>query len=143
MIGGHPLTRVAVLAIAVAFVAGCATRPVTTVTISGESWDLLEGGQDGMRGLDGFSGADGMLFRFDDDTDPDFVGWVMDGVGFPLDIAWFDGDGVLLGTATMPMCPAEPCPVHRAPAPYRWAVETPVGAFDGLPPDAVLVVPPD
>ena len=133
----------AVFAVAGLLACGSTAREIRTVEIGGQGWDVLLGDEDGMRGLEDFMGADGMLFVFDEDVDPTAVGWVMDGVAFPLDIAWFDGDGVLLGTATMPICAVEPCPVHRAPAPYRWAVEAPIGAFEALPPDAVLVVPPD
>jgi uncharacterized membrane protein (UPF0127 family) len=64
----------------------------------------------------------------------------MDGVAMPLDIAWFDGDGVLIGTAEMTPCPAEPCPRYTAPGPYRWALEAPPGAFGDLSPGARLEV---
>jgi uncharacterized membrane protein (UPF0127 family) len=63
----------------------------------------------------------------------------MDHVAFPIDIAWFDGDGRFIGTARMEPCATQPCPRHAAPASYRWAVEAPTGAFDDLPPDARLV----
>ena len=112
------------------------------VEVDGRPWEVLLATDDGMRGLDGFGGADGMLFDADDDVDPQSIFFVMDGVAFPLDIAWFRADGGLVGTATMPMCPANPCPRHAAPAPFRWAIEAPVGAFDALTADARLEVGP-
>lgn len=111
-----------------------------TVDIGGEAWDLLLADRDGMRGMTGFQGADGMLFDFDQDIDPTAVVFVMDGVAFPLDIAWFTDSGVLVGTASMAICPAEPCPTYAAPGRYRWAIEAPPGAFDALPRNATLVL---
>ncbi len=100
-----------------------------TVQLAGESWSVLVAPPDGMRGRTGFGKADGMLFDLGEVVEPTAVVFVMDGVAFPLDIAWFDGDGDLIGTATMPVCPATPCPLHQAPGPYRWAIEAPVVAF--------------
>lgn len=101
----------------------------TTVAIGDATWTVLLAPDDGMRGRPDFDGADGMLFAFKKEVDPRTIVWVMDGVAFPLDIAWFDGDGDLVETMTMPTCPAEPCPRHQAAEPYRWAIEAPVGAF--------------
>jgi uncharacterized membrane protein (UPF0127 family) len=124
-------------------VAGCSGSPDRTqIELGGESWDVILAGRDGMRGLADFDGADGMLFEFDQEVRPDEVVFVMDGVAFPLDIAWFGSDGSLVGTASMPTCPAEPCPRHAAPDRFRWAIEAPAGAFDDLPGDARLEVSP-
>ncbi len=84
-----------------------------------------------------------MLFDFDQDIDPDAVAFVMDGVAFPLDIAWFTDAGELVDMTTMPVCPAKPCPTYTADGRYRWAIEAPVGAFRDLPSDARLDVSPD
>lgn len=139
----RPWQAIAVAIVVAILVAGCgpgggATR--TTVELAGRSWVVLLATDDGMRDRDGFDGADGMLFDLDEDVDPQSIFFVMDRVRFPLDIAWFAGDGGLVGTASMPICPAEPCPRHAAPAPFRWAIEAPVGAFTALPPDARLAV---
>jgi uncharacterized membrane protein (UPF0127 family) len=112
-----------------------------TATLDGQAWTLLPATPDGMRGLDGFGDADGMLFDRGRVVDPASVFFVMDGVAFPLAIAWFDGEGRLVGSTTMPFCPAEPCPRYAAPGPFRWAIEAPVGAFDALPADARLEIP--
>ena len=39
-------------------------------------------------------------------------------------------------------CAAAPCPRYLAPAPFRWAVEAPAGAFDALAADARLEIAP-
>ena len=102
------------------------------VTIGAAGWTVLIAGDDGMRRRDDFGGADGMLFDLGRDVDPGSVVFVMDGVRFPLDIAWFTDAGALVGVASMTPCDAEPCPTYAAPGPYRWAVEAPAGAFDDL-----------
>ncbi|CAN5466329.1 hypothetical protein BH20CHL7_BH20CHL7_09230 [soil metagenome] len=112
------------------------------VLVAGERWTVLLAEADGMRGMVGFDGADGMLFDMDRDTDPGAVGFVMDGVAMALDIAWFTDAGGLVGTASMGPCAAAPCPVTRAPAPFRWAIEAPAGRFRAFPPDARLEVSP-
>ena len=114
-----------------------------TVTLDGRAWQVLAATADGMRARTTFAGADGMLFDRGTEVDPQSVFFVMDGVAFPLDIAWFDGSGRLVGTASMPLCPAQRCPRHAAPAPFRWAIEAPPGAFAGLDGDARLVVEDD
>lgn len=143
------MTRLAapVLAVAIATVVlGCAaqvTPPPTptdrrTVRLDGGAWTVLIAPPDGMRGREGFDGADGMLFDLGREVDPRAVVFVMDGVAFPLDIAWFAADGRLVGSATMPTCPQAPCPHHAPEVPYRWAIEAPSGAFDELAPGARL-----
>lgn len=121
---------------------GCGGPRVQTVTLGGETWTVLDGDRNGMRGREDFAGADGMLFKFDPEVDTSSIGWVMDGVAFPLDIAWFDDAGVLIETASMAVCPEKPCPTYAPDAPYRFALEAPVGAFDDLAPTARLVIDP-
>jgi uncharacterized membrane protein (UPF0127 family) len=108
------------------------------IRVGGEPWSVERAGSDGMRGRAGFDGADAMLFDQGAEVDPGSVVFVMDGVTIPLDIAWFDAAGDLVGTASMAACPAAPCPRYVAPAPFRWALEAPPGAFDGLSADARL-----
>jgi uncharacterized membrane protein (UPF0127 family) len=141
-------------ALAATFVSGCATwtgdeassvdpaLPSRAVRVGGEQWVVLIAPSDGsgMRGMADFHGADGMLFDLGRETHPSAVTFVMDGVTIPLDIAWFAASGEHLGTATMEPCPAEPCPRTAAPAPFRWAIEAPRGAFDGLSPGGRLEI---
>ena len=124
--------------------ADCDWRPKprgrVTVHLGDTPWDVLVAGPDGMRHQADFAGADGMLFDLGRVVGPTAVGFVMDGVTIPLAIAWFDGDGLLVGTATMAPCDASPCPITQAPGRYRWAIEAPVGAFDDVSPDTRLRV---
>ncbi len=117
-----------------------ATGTTTTVVLAGERLELLIGNDDGMRDRLDFGAADGMLFDAGSEVDHASVAWVMDGVGFPLEIAWFDGTGRSVGRTTMATCFDGVCPLYRSPAPYRWAIEAPVGAFDDLPADALLEI---
>ena len=121
-------------------IAGCSSLPVRTVTLGGQPWTMYEGSANGMRGLPGFGDADGMLFDMGREVDPAAVGFGMEDVGYPIDIAWFDDSGGLVSTASMATCEAPPCPVYQADGPYRWAVEGPVGAFRDLGPGDRLVV---
>lgn len=108
------------------------------VVIDGATWRVLPAGTDGMRGRSDFGGADGMLFDLGRDVAPSAVAFVMDDVPIALDIAWFAADGTLVGRARLEPCVVEPCPRYEAPAPFRYAIEAPTGAFDDLPPDAAL-----
>jgi uncharacterized membrane protein (UPF0127 family) len=142
VIRGQPAVALVLVLVLVAAlsVAGCSPLPVRTVTIGEQPWTVYVGGANGMRGLDGFGDVDGMLFDMGREVDPGGVAFGMEDVGFPIHIAWFDGDGELVSTAAMAPCDAAPCPLYHAAGPYRWAVEAPVGAFTGLGPDDRLVV---
>ena len=133
----------AALGLAAALTA-CTGDPPRTMhlRLDGRPIEVLVAGPDGMRDRDDFGGADAMLFDLGGTIEPSEVVWVMDRVRIPLDIAWFDRAGHLIGTGRMEPCAAEPCPTHAAPGPYRWALEAPVGAFDDLPEDARLELPP-
>lgn len=116
--------------------------PARTVQVGDETWIVLVAPADGqgMRGREDFAGADGMLFDLGRATDPSAVGFVMDGVTIPLDIAWFDERGDLIGTASMVPCATAPCPRYAPQRPFRWAIEAPPGAFDGMAPGTRLLV---
>ena len=125
------------LAALMVIVVGCGRYPASSrrdVRIGDRTWTMLLADRDGMRRMESFEGADGMLFDFDQDVDPAAVAFVMDGVLFPLDIAWFSEAGDLVGVQTMAVCPAKPCPTYAPDARYRWAVEAPAGALSGLAP---------
>ena len=132
----HAIARAATVAASLVLLAGCAVEAVgpdrTEVRIDDEPWVVLIAGPDGMRGRSGFDGADGMLFDQGRDVPPGAVLFVMDRVDVPLDIAWFDDDGSLVGVDAMAVCEAEPCPRYAAPGPFRWAIEAEPGAFDHL-----------
>ena len=115
-------------------------RPVRNVTLGGEPWTVYVATGDGMRGLPGFGDVDGMLFDLGRPVDPAGIAFTMEGIAYPIDIAWFDADGALVSVASMAPCDAVPCPLYRAKGPYRWAVEAPVGGLAGLGPADRLVV---
>lgn len=122
---------------------GCTRFPDASrrhARVGDRTLSMLVAGADGMRGMSSFDGADGMLFDFAREVDPTAVSFVMDGVAFPMDIAWFDARGALVGSAPMTICTAEPCPHYEAPGPYRWAIEAPAGSFADLSATARLVV---
>jgi uncharacterized membrane protein (UPF0127 family) len=137
------IRRRALLIVSVAAIVACqadVAEERRAIRIDDRAWEVIVGDPDGMRGRPDFGGADGMLFDHSAEVDPAAIVYVMDGVSFPLDIAWFDGGGALVGTARMATCPVEPCPQYASPGPFRWAVEAPVGAFDDLPADAELLI---
>ncbi len=76
-------------------------------------------------------GAAAMVFAFANDTTSGF--WMKDTL-LPLSIAWYAADGSLVSTADMDPCPegVTDCPVSSAAGRYRYAVEVPQGALDGL-----------
>ncbi len=138
----HWRSSILVLILAAGCVPGHPGDDRRIVRIGDTEWTVLVAGDDGMRGRDGFDGADGMLFDLGEDVDPGSVVFVMDGVRFPLDIAWFSDAGALVGIASMAVCPEEPCPTYAAPGAYRWAIEAAPGAFDGLDPGDRLEIGP-
>lgn len=96
------------------------------------AWELLIAPPDGMRGRTDFDGADGMLFDQGREVSPGAIRFVMDGVSIPLAIAWFDADGGIVGLTRMEPCESRPCPTYGPEQAFRYAIEAPVGAFDGL-----------
>lgn len=76
------------------------------------------------------TGIDGMLFAWDAPLSATFT---MKDTPMPLDIWWFDADGALTGSYEMQPCLSGDCVAYRSPGPVRWALETPVGAFDFAP----------
>lgn len=89
--------------------------------------DSPEERQNGLKGADTMpGGADGMLFVYDV---PARVNYVMLDVPIPLDVWFFDPEGVLIGTAEMTPCAAEPCPLYPSPGEVSWVLETAGGAF--------------
>lgn len=68
----------------------------------------------------------GMAFLFPSDTIVAF--WMKDTL-VPLQIAFVDGDGRVVGLFEMPPCRADPCQTYAPAKPYRYAVELPSGAF--------------
>lgn len=77
----------------------------------------------GLAGVD-LAGRDGMLFDFEEDsTDP----FHMRGMSDPLDIAWFDSEGVCVGVTTMQVEQ-----VFHPPTVYRYALEVAAGRMEKM-----------
>jgi uncharacterized membrane protein (UPF0127 family) len=75
-------------------------------------------------------GYDGMLFRYDSDTDETF--W-MRNTPMPLSIAFVNGAGGLVSATDMEPCEDSPdCQQYPAEAPYRIAIEVPLGRISAL-----------
>lgn len=85
-----------------------------------ESKEQRSSGLAGLAGLD----KDGMVFVYEEDHNAPFT---MRGMEFPIDIAFFDGDGRLLKAGTYP--PGYSAPIV-CPQPFRYVVESPAGRLD-------------
>jgi len=81
----------------------------------------------GLVAVEDLGDLNGMLFVYGSEAPATFR---MLNTLMPLDIWWFDGDGVLIGTAEMDPCPSEPCVDFGSPGPVRWVLETPLGDFE-------------
>jgi uncharacterized membrane protein (UPF0127 family) len=106
----------------------------TTVKVSGESWDVAVAAEphervQGLMLVTDLGELEGMLFVWEEDTTTPF--W-MKNTPLPLDIAFFAADGTLVDLLSMEPCQAEPCPYYYPAGPYRYALEAPTGAFDGM-----------
>jgi uncharacterized membrane protein (UPF0127 family) len=89
----------------------------------------------GLMGVEDFGDVDGMLFAFEEES---FTGFWMKDSPVPLDIAFFDHEGILVDAFTMEPCEADPCPVYMASGPFAWALETPAGLLGELSSDVRL-----
>lgn len=72
---------------------------------------------------------DGMLFVMDETVRSAFT---MRDTLIPLSIAFFTESGDLVDLLEMTPCDEEPCPTYRPRGSYRYAVEVPLGRFEGL-----------
>ena len=81
----------------------------------------------GLKETDDLGRLDGMLFVYERPTSARF--YMLDTL-IPLDIWWFDGEGLLVGTTEMEPCPSEPCTRYASPGPVSWALETEMGVHE-------------
>jgi len=112
---------------------------VIEVTVGGAAWSVALADTPALRsrglmGVVDLGGLDGMLFSWPEDTAGGF--WMRDTL-IPLDIAFFGADGSLVDLLSMVPCPEDPCPSYRPSGPYRFALETPAGGFEGFNPPAL------
>ncbi len=105
---------------------------VQRVLIGEEEWIVAVADQpdeqaQGLMGITDFGGLDGMLFLWEDDVFTFF--WMKD-TPIPLDIAFFEESGDLIGVISMVPCEADPCERYGPDRPFRYAVEAEPGRFD-------------
>ena len=87
----------------------------------------------GLRGVDDLSPYAGLLFAQRGDSDAAFT---MAGTTQPLDIVWYAAAGFRVDAERMWPCPSDDvadCPLYRSDHPYRFALESPAGAFGAGP----------
>ncbi len=127
------------LAISLFVVVGCgaaSTFPEVDIGVAGELatvWVADEPAErrQGLIGVDQLPrGIDGMLFVYEAETSVTFT---MFNTLMPLDIWWFDANGVLVGSAEMEPCESRPCTSYGSPGPIQWVLETPQGKYDFAP----------
>jgi uncharacterized protein len=109
---------------------GLPTVEVTVGDTTLEVW-VADDSQERRQGLRAVAelpeGIDGMLFVFPEPATPNFI---MSGTLIPLEVWFFDGQGLLVGSHEMTPCDADPCPLYPAPGTVGWALETPLGERD-------------
>lgn len=133
-----------VLAVCLLVAAACGAKPVTPVGFAqvgmrvGDTprcfWlaDTEALRDRGLMDVTSLGRLDGMLFRFDQPTN---VAFYMYRTKLPLTVIFLSENGTVLGTKDMQPCPATnaaDCPTFQSPAPYRSAVEVPLGRSDAL-----------
>lgn len=87
--------------------------------------------QKGLMGREYLPEARGMLFRFESEQPADRAFW-MYRTRIPLDIAYIDGDGLIVAIRTMQPCASErsrECPTYPAGVTYYSALEVNAGYF--------------
>lgn len=136
--------RLILVAAVAAAVMGCApapagsaaTPPVVTVVAGGTELRLAVAVDKatGLAGVDGLGDLDGMLFDYGREVVPAAHPFWMAGVRFPLELAFYDGDGDLVDRVVLDACPdRSACPRHVARGPFRWVVEAPPGRIGSGP----------
>ena len=81
----------------------------------------------GLMGVESLGDLDGMVFAW---SEPRAVSFWMKNTLIPLDIGFFDPEGVLFQVTSMTPCAADPCPTYPSTGPVRYALETLPGLFD-------------
>ena len=112
---------------------------VIEVTVGGEAWTVAFADtpalrSQGLMGVIGLGGLDGMLFSWPEDATSGF--WMKDTL-IPLDIAFFAADGSLVDLLPMVPCETDPCATYRPSGRYRFALEARSGGFEGFDPAAL------
>ncbi|MGA7271958.1 MAG: DUF192 domain-containing protein, partial [Acidimicrobiia bacterium] len=115
---------------------------VRTIVVDGRSltvaWaDTYATRTRGLMQVEDLGDLDGMLFDLGGMATHTFT---MRHTLIPLDIVFFDQDGVGVGMLEMTPCSAEPCPGYTIDRPSAYALEVPAGSVE-LSPDSRLIIP--
>lgn len=119
--------------------ADCPPADAGEVRVGAQTWrvEVARSPASRERGLaerDRLAQGEGMLFAFDS---PQYAGFWMKGMRFPLDIVWIGPDHRVLGVTAMAPCTQAPCPIAYPPAPASLVLEVNLGEFTGV--DGTLV----
>ncbi len=93
----------------------------------------------GLMGVTDIGDLDGMLFVWDADAAGGF--WMKDTL-IPLDVAFFDENGVFVGLVSMQPCTTDDCPIYTPGdgIDYRYAIEANPGDLDWMDESAAIQV---
>ena len=92
----------------------------TVLSLTVEVADNQAAWEKGLMGVTALGEEQGMAFIFPEVQGAQF--WMKDTL-IPLDIAFWDAAGRVVGVETMTPCSADPCHVYSSPQPYLGAVE--------------------
>jgi uncharacterized membrane protein (UPF0127 family) len=112
------------------------------VTVGAEEWlvavaDTPDERFQGLRRVADLGALDGMIFVYDSERESSFT---MRTVPIPLDIGFFDVDGVLFDIVSMEPCgDRDDCPSYQATGPFQFAIERAAGGWERVPLGAQLV----
>jgi len=68
---------------------------------------------------------------------PDWHGFWMKDMAFPIDLVWIGPDRVVVGVLGLKPCSAQSCPIHYPPSPVAYVLEVNAQHFPGKPGDRV------
>jgi uncharacterized membrane protein (UPF0127 family) len=90
----------------------------------------------GLRGVTDLGDLDGMIFVWGGETVTS--SFTMADTLIPLDISFFDTEGLFVDGFTMTPCKTSTCPSYAAAGPYAYAIEVPAGTRPAPGPGSVL-----
>ena len=102
--------------------------------------DTADARSQGLMFITDLGDLDGMIFSWSCNRTGTF--WMKNTL-IPLDIAWFDSSGSVVGTQTMVPCAEDPCARYGPEAPYQFAIETAAGELDFVTASTRLVLGAD